>query len=139
MTYAAHVLEEWRGGEGFPAWFSRVMGARLTEERFLGLNKSALVGMVIGVALAYAFRELRWLFVSFATAVTINGLAHIVASIVTRSYSPGLFTGTLIWLPLGVSVIAAGRKAMSRRAFVAGLVVGAAIHTAVTLFALAGR
>jgi hypothetical protein len=139
LTYAAHVLEEWRGGDGFPAWFSRLTGAGLTEARFLALNEAALVGMAVGVALAYAVRELRWLLVSFAAAVTINGLAHLTATLATRTYSPGVVTGTLVWLPLGATVLAAGRRALSRRAFAAGLVVGVVLHAAVLVLAFAGR
>lgn len=137
-TYTLHILEEWRGGEGFPAWFSRTMGARLTVESFLSLNRAGLAGMLIGVGLAYAFRKLRWLLVSFATVVTINGLAHVTASVATRTYSPGLFTGAFLWLPLGTLVLDAGRRALSRRVFIAGVAVGVLMHAVVTLLAFTG-
>ena len=38
---------------------------------------------------------------TLATIVVINGSAHAIGSILTSSYSPGLMTGTLGWLPLG--------------------------------------
>src|ERR671912_2575885 len=100
-TYSVHILEEWRGGEGFPAWFSRMMGAELSVERFLALNTYALVGMTLGVVSAVLFRQMRWLLVGFGAVVFVNALAHVGASALTRSYSPGLVSGTLLWLPLG--------------------------------------
>jgi hypothetical protein len=137
-TYCVHILEEWRGGEGFPAWFSRVMGTELTVERFLALNAYALAGMALGVALAAVFRQMRWLLVGFGAVVLINALAHLAASVVTRSYSPGAVSGALLWLPLGAWTLAAGRRSLSRRDFGAGVAVGVLMHAAVTLLAVFG-
>ncbi|HLL77758.1 MAG TPA: HXXEE domain-containing protein [Pyrinomonadaceae bacterium] len=137
-TYGVHIVEEWRGGEGFPAWFSRVMGARLTAEQFLALNAYALAGMTLGVVLTLLFRQMRWLLVGFGAAVLINGLAHIGASALTRSYSPGVVSGALLWLPLGAWMLAAGRKDLSRRDFSVGVVVGIAMHVVVTMLAYFG-
>ena len=67
-TYSVHILEEWRGGEGFPAWWSRLMGAELSVERFLALNTYALVGMTLGVVSALLFRQMRSEGVSYAAA-----------------------------------------------------------------------
>ena len=136
VTFAAHAFEEWRWG--FPAWWSRVVGVELSVGRFLALNRFAVAGMAVGVALAYLSPPLRWLFVSFATAVFVNGCAHLLASALTLSYSPGAVTGTLLWLPLGALVVTAGRRALSRRAFAAGVAVGLAIHASVVLLALTG-
>ena len=137
-TYAAHILEEWRGGEGFPAWWSRLMGAELSVERFLALNLYALAGMTLGVALAAFFRQMRWLLVGFGAVVLINATAHLAASAATRSYSPGVVSGALLWLPLGAWTLAAGRRGLSRRDFGVGLAVGLLMHAAVTLLAVFG-
>ncbi|HEX8164026.1 MAG TPA: HXXEE domain-containing protein [Pyrinomonadaceae bacterium] len=136
VTYAAHVLEEWRGG--FPAWWSRLTGVGLSVERFLSLNEIALALMTFGVVLAYAVRPLRWLFVAFGAAVLLNAASHLVACAATRSYSPGAITGALLWLPLGWLVIRAGRDGLSRRSFAAGVAVGVAMHAVVALMALLG-
>ena len=138
VTYGAHILEEWRGGEGFPAWFSRVMGVELTVERFLALNAYALAGMTLGVVLAIFFRQMRWLLVGFGAVVLINGLAHLAASAVTRSYSPGAISGALLWLPLGAWTAASARRSLSRRDFGVGVAVGLLMHACVTLLAVFG-
>ena len=131
VTYLVHILEEWFGG--FVAWYARVIGGGLSESVFLLANAGALAGMTLGVALAYRFGALRWLFVSFGTATFVNGLAHTAASLVTLSYSPGVVSGALIWLPLGFVTVRAGRGGLTRRSFVAGLIVGALMHVVVTL------
>ena len=137
-TYCVHSFEEWRGGEGFPAWFSRVMGAELTVERFLALNAYALAGMTLGVVLAMLFRQMRWLLAGFGAVVLINGFAHVAASAATRSYSPGVISGALLWLPLGAWTLAAARRSLSRRDFGVGLAAGVLMHAAVTLLAAFG-
>ena len=137
-SYAVHVAEEWRGGEGFPAWFSRVTGAELSGEKFLALNAFALAGMTLGVALVMRYRKLRWLLVGFAAVELLNALAHVAASAVTRSYSPGLVSGVLLWLPLGAWALAAGRKDLSRRDFGVGLATGLLMHAVVTLLPFFG-
>ncbi|HEY9284048.1 MAG TPA: HXXEE domain-containing protein [Pyrinomonadaceae bacterium] len=137
-TYAVHIVEEWRGGEGFPAWWSRLTGVELSAERFLALNAYALAGMTLGVVLAALFRQMRWLLVGFGAVVLVNALAHVAASAATRSYSPGAISGALLWLPLGALTLAAGRKDLSRRDFGVGLAVGVVMHAAVTLLAFFG-
>ena len=76
-----------------------------------------------------------WLLVSFGTVVLINGLAHVVASIVTTSYSPGLISGSLFFLPLGVITLRGASKKLNRRTFSAGLGVGVLLHMTVVLLA----
>ena len=138
VTYGVHIVEERRGGEGFPAWFSRVTGTELSVERFLALNAYALAGMTLGVVLAAFFRQMRWLLVGFGAVVLVNGLAHLAASAATRSYSPGAVSGALLWLPLGAWTLAAGRKNLSRRDFGVGVAVGLLMHAAVTMLAFFG-
>jgi len=48
LTYVAHVAEEWWGG--FPAWASRLFGARLTDGAFWSINGVGV--LVFGVAAA---------------------------------------------------------------------------------------
>src|SRR5438067_10061233 len=84
VTYLVHIAEELCGG--FVPWSNRFLGFHLTVERFLGLNGVAWVGMlVLGIAASIG-EKTRWLVVPLATAVLLNGLAHLGASIVTRTY-----------------------------------------------------
>ncbi len=131
LTYLIHVLEEWFGG--FVAWYARAFCGGLSESAFLVANAAGLVGMSLGVALAYKFGAMRWLFVSFGAAAFVNGVAHVAASLATLSYSPGVVSGAFIWLPLGFVTVRAGRGGLTRRSFAAGIIVGVLMHAVVIL------
>jgi len=134
VTYLVHILEEWLGG--FVAWYARAFGGGVSESAFLVANAAALAGMTLGVALAYKFGAMRWLFVSFGVATFVNGVAHVAASLATLAYSPGVVSGALIWLPLGFVTVRAGRVGLTRRSFIAGIIVGALMHAVVILLAI---
>jgi hypothetical protein len=139
-TYAVHILEELWGGEGFTAWLGRVAGVELAARQFLIWNALALLLMAAGVWLAVRFRHLRWLLLAYGVAFTLNALSHLAASLYTVSYSPGLLTGLLLWLPLGALTLTRFRKTLTRRGRRAGLLAGLVMHCVVLLLTLlAGR
>ena len=91
--------------------------------------------MMVGVGLVLKTKSYRWLLVSFGMVVLVNGLAHAIASVVTLSYSPGLVSGLLLFVPLGAITLRRARENMNRRTFRAGLIVGVLMHVAVVLLA----
>jgi len=135
-TYALHILEEWRGGEGFPAWFARVTGVELAAGEFLWWNVFALLLMSASIILTLRFKTLGWLLLAYGTAFLLNALSHLFASLYTTSYSPGLVSSLLLWLPLGALALLRFRQTLSRRARRAGLLVGLLIHSVVILSTL---
>ncbi|HYO99134.1 MAG TPA: HXXEE domain-containing protein [Pyrinomonadaceae bacterium] len=138
-TYALHILEELWGGEGFTAWLARVAVVELASARFLVWNALALLLMAAGVVLALRFKNLRWLLVAYAVAFLLNALSHLAASFYTVSYSPGLVSSLLLWLPLAALTLLRFRKTLSRRQRRAGLVVGLLMHCAVLALTLLGE
>lgn len=137
-TYAIHILEELWGGVGFTAWLALVAGVELAARRFLVWNALALLLMTAGVALTLRFRHLRWLLLAYGVAFLLNALTHLAASLYTNSYSPGLLSGLLLWLPLGAHALLSYRKTLSRRGRRAGLVIGLSMHAAVLALTLWG-
>lgn len=133
LAYLIHIAEEYWGG--FPVWISRFWGVESSSANFLSWNGAAWVLMTVGVALALKTKSFRWLLVSFGTVVLINGTAHALASITTRSYSPGLVSGLLLFIPLGTVTIVRGWKNVNRRTFRAGVIVGILMHMVVVLLA----
>jgi hypothetical protein len=133
LSYLIHIAEEYWGG--FPAWIARFWGVESSLNNFLSWNGGALVMMTIGVILVLMTRSYRWLLVSFGTTVLINGVVHALASVVTLSYSPGLISGLLLFVPLGAITLRRARARMNRRTFRAGLIVGVVMHGAVVLLA----
>lgn len=130
-TYLPHATEEYCAGETFLVWISRLTGVHFTATAFLWLNAIAMAAMLGAVWLAVRHR-VRWLTTTLATVVTINALAHLVGSVATWSYSPGVVTGTLLWLPLGIATLRCTRRDLPRRAFVAGAVFGVVAHAIVS-------
>lgn len=138
-TYALHILEEVWGGEGFPAWLAHFAGVNLAGGQFLTWNIVALLLMTAGVVLAWRFRRLRWLLVAYAVAFLLNAFSHLAASLYTASYSPGLISGLLLWLPFGAWSLLRFRKTVSRRQQRAGLLVGLLMHCVVLALTLLGE
>ena len=127
-TYALHIVEEVWGGEGFGAWLGRVAGVELEATQFLVWNALALLLMAAGVVLTLRFGHMRWLLVAYAVAFLLNAISHLAASLYTVSYSPGLVSSLLLWLPLCALTLLRFRKTLSRRARRAGLLVGLLSH-----------
>lgn len=138
-TYAIHILEEWRGGEGFTVWLERISGVELAAGKFLVWNAFALLLMSVGVVLTMRFKNLRWLLLAYGTAFLLNALSHLAASLYTISYSPGLVSGLLLWLPLGALTYVYFKPTLSRRAARAGLIIGVLMHCVVLSLTLAGE
>jgi hypothetical protein len=132
-SYSIHIAEEYWGG--FPAWIARFWGVESSLSNFLSWNGGALVMMMLGVALALKTKSYRWLLVSFATVQSINGVVHALASVVTRSYSPGLISGLLLFVPLGAFTLMRARQQVNRRTFRAGVILGVLMHAVVVLLA----
>ena len=123
-TYSLHIGEEYWGGEGFPRWISMVAGAHLTENEFLVLNFIGMLSMIVGVLLLRHGFCWRWILSTLSAVVLLNGTEHVVGSIITRSYSPGLVTGLLCWVPLGAFALWFEWRNAPRPAFKAGILAG---------------
>lgn len=137
-TYALHILEEWRCGEGFTVWIARLTGVESAMGEFLLWNAVALLLMSASIALTIRFKSFGWLLLAYGTAFLLNALSHLIASLYTTSYSPGLVSSVLLWLPLGALVLLRFRKTLTRRSRRAGLLVGLLIHCIVLSLTLLG-
>jgi Protein of unknown function with HXXEE motif len=132
-AYLVHIAEEYWGG--FPVWIARFWGVESSSANFLAWNGGALVMICVGVVLVLATESSRWLLVSFGTAVLINGVVHALASVATWSYSPGLVSGFLFFIPLGLFTLRRARRSVNARTMRAGLIVGVLMHAVVVLLA----
>lgn len=133
VSYLAHIAEEYWGG--FPAWIARFWGVASSDANFLSWNGGAWVMMCVGVALVLVTKSYRWLLISFGTVVLINAVSHLLGSVVTWSYSPGLITGLLLYVPLGLVTLRRARRSVNTRTLRAGLIVGVLMHAVVVLLA----
>lgn len=134
LTYLAHIAEEYWGG--FYRWIARIVGGALTAEQFLSLNTIFWLVMTAAIAFAFSSRAGAWLVIAFGAVVLINGSAHVLGSIFTRSYSPGAVSGLLLWIPLGVFTLRRAWRYASRSSFIIGMLLGITLHALVVLSAL---
>lgn len=134
-SYAAHILEEYFGG--FPEWFAAVAGSPLPRADFVIINALALGAVALAAFAATRRPALGWLAIGIATVAFINGLAHLLASLMWATYSPGLITGVILYLPLSQLALLRAWHQVPPSFFWGGVIAGLLAHTAVTLTALA--
>lgn len=133
-AYVAHLAEEYFGG--FPEWFAWIAGKPLPRGAFLLINAVALLAMIAAVRSATRRDEHGWMAIAIATVLLVNGVAHAGASVFTGTYSPGLVTGVVFYLPLGhLALIRAWHQAPPG-VFLQGVLAGLAAHAVVPLIAV---
>ena len=98
-AYGIHIVEEWFGG--FPEWLAIVAGAPVPRPAFVIINVVGLSLMIAAARASTQREEHGWMAIGIATVVLVNALAHILGSVFTGTYSPGLFSSVILYLPLG--------------------------------------
>jgi uncharacterized protein with HXXEE motif len=137
LSYLLHLVEEWWGGEGFAAWTARAVGSPVSTTRFLILNSFVWPLFAVLTIAAILRPRLAWFPTTFATVVLVNAGLHLLGTLATSSYSPGLVTGVLLYLPLGIAALAQGRRVVSPGSFQRAVLLGFLIHAAVVVIAFA--
>ncbi len=133
-TYLAHIAEEHWGG--FTARAAELTGLAIPEAAFLAGNGFFWVLMSVAMALVLRRPSRAALVIAVATVVTINAALHVGGSVLSAGYSPGLLTGVLLWLPLGVGALVRGYRLLPKRRFRIGVLIGVAAHVLVPLVGL---
>jgi hypothetical protein len=137
LGYLLHLADEWWGGEGFVAWIERATGETVSPTRFLVVN-----GIVWPVACALTVAailrpRLAWFPVTFATVLLINATLHLLGTLYTSVYSPGLLTAVLFYLPFGVAALRHGHRRLPGGTFARALLAGVVVHGLVFVVAFA--
>ena len=126
-----HIAEEYWGG--IPARASELTGVEVSQAAFLGANALFWVLMTAAVVLVLRQPSRALLVVSLATIIVINVVLHMGGALLTVSYTPGLVSGVVLWLPLGIVALACGHRALSRPSFRSGVLIGVVAHILVPL------
>ena len=134
-AYGVHLVEEWFAG--FPAWLATVVGRPLPATAFLTINAVAMVLAVLGIRAAVRAERYGWIAIAIATVFLINTASHLAGSLVTRTYSPGLLSAVILYVPLALVVLVRAVDQASRKQVLQGVVAGALIHGAVFIAAYA--
>jgi hypothetical protein len=134
-AYLLHVIEEYLAG--FPAWFRAIAGQPLPVPAFAAINAVGITVLVTAIIAATRHERLGWIAVAIAMVAVINPLAHLVASILTATYSPGLVSGVVFWLPLGQLLLLRAWYQADGAALRRGVLAGLVVHGIVTATAFA--
>ena len=134
-AYVIHVGEEWAGG--FPTWIATVVGRALPAAAFFIINGVALVLVVAGIRAAIRDDRHGWIAIAVATIVLVNALVHAAGGVLTRSYSPGLISAFVLYVPLGSLTLIRAFDQASRPQLARGIVAGVLLHVAVFIVAYA--
>lgn len=135
LAFALHIAEEWFFG--FPEWIGLMLGAALPRLAFVVINAVAWVAMALATAAAVRREENGWMEIAIATILFINAIAHVAGSLVTRTYSPGLFTSVVLYFPLGQLALMRAWDQAADGLFAKGAATGVALHALVFVIAYA--
>jgi len=138
-TYLIHITEDYWAGVALSTSPVKIRGANLTPTEFLIVNGFAWILLVLGTILAQRLKFRPWLLISLATAVIVNSIFHLRGAIRISAYNPGLISGVLVWIPLGLITLIAMKKKMQPRKYWIALILGLGINGSVLLLARFGR
>lgn len=91
--------------------------------------------VVIATSIAIWRRDHRIPLV-LASIVSINALLHVFGSVFTYSYSPGVITAVLLWLPLAVCTFNQEHEKTSAVQKIMALAIGVTAHAIVSCLVL---
>jgi hypothetical protein len=136
-SYLIHLAEEWWGG--FVPWAAAVSGVALTDQTFLAINAVAWPLTLLGAAITVGRPARVAPTLVVAAALGLNGIVHLLGSLLTRSYSPGTISGALLYLPVAAIALRRARARMPLGEFRAAVAIGVALHGVVAVLAFAAR
>lgn len=134
-AFAIHVAEEWYAG--FTAWVVQIAARPIPNPVFVAINAIAMVLLVIGVRAASRRESNGWIAVTIATIALINTVSHAVGSLLTQSYSPGLISAVVLYVPLGSLTIIRAVDQAPARTLRQGVFIGVILHAIVFAVAFA--
>jgi len=131
-AFALHVLEEW---PRFTGWARRHASPQFMQRDYNVIHTAGVIASLLAAFIVWRFpnRPVIFLFFGFVFApnVLFNTIFHVGASVLTRSYCPGMITAVGIYLPLFALVADLARKEdlLGSGSFLVTLVVAGVFHT----------
>lgn len=113
-----------------------MIGREISARTFIGLNLAYEGAMIAAVQRARDRDDAGWIAPMLGTITAVNGIGHLVGSVATRSYSPGLVSGLTVWTPLGLFAVMRARRFLPRAVWRRSIAAGAAINVGIGLIAL---
>lgn len=139
ITYVVHIAEEYWGGGGYSAHLLRTKGVYMSSSRFLIVQAVGVALMIAGVLIAKRLRFPNALAIIYGATVLGNAATHMVNSLRTFQYEPGLISSILVWLPLGLFTILYFRHyVMNAKRFWISIAIGLGINVVIAVITMRG-
>lgn len=110
IVYFIHQIEEYVWPGGFRQFANAHTFHSGRDDWLVTPGGTAFVNIVLvwlPIALAVSFPDtLRWVGLAWIGVTLVNGIIHIVGTIALRAYNPGVITGTVLFLPFTIAVLA---------------------------------
>ncbi len=99
IAYVIHIIDESLMGETFVGMVRKQFWPRYQWKHFFGFNTLLLLLTIILIILFEVFKGL-WIIPPLVLVFlyTTNGIWHLIATIITKKYSPGLATSIIYWI-----------------------------------------
>ncbi len=99
IAYIIHIIDESLMGETFVGMVKNLFWPEYQWKHFFGFNALLLSLTIISIILFEVFNG-SWIVAPliFVFLYTTNGIWHLVSTIITRKYSPGLATSIIYWI-----------------------------------------
>jgi hypothetical protein len=123
------------GWAGFVDWASRHLSSSFTGRRFIVINAIAWPAMLATSLATIYIPAVRWLVVTLAVILLVNGVLHLGSTFITNSYSPGVISGVLVYLPLASLSLRWAVRECTPAMIAVGIGLGVAIHGLVAFVA----
>ena len=139
LTYLIHIAEEYWGAEGYSAHLLKTKGVYMSPSRFLIVQAIGVALMAAGILVAKRLRFSTGMAVIFGATILGNAVTHLVSSLRTFKYEPGLISSILIWVPLGLFTILYFRhRVMNAKRFWISIAIGVGINVVIAVITLRG-
>ncbi|HEY3743433.1 MAG TPA: HXXEE domain-containing protein [Bryobacteraceae bacterium] len=137
-TYLLHQVEE-HTDDRFRIFVNRkVFGAveALTPASIVWINLPGVWGVNIACLYAAHFAGIGWGLTGIYLTL-VNAVVHVLAGIAQRAYNPGLWTGVILFLPVGgwAWMVLNAEPGVTRIHHLVGLTLAVLIHVAIVAYA----
>src|SRR2546428_7763693 len=105
LAYFIHATEEFVGGAGLSLAPRQMRNFNLTAAQFIAISSAGMLLMICSIAVARWRGFPHFLMIILGTIMLVNGLLHVLDTLQTGAYTPGLITSPLIFIPLGASTL----------------------------------
>ncbi|MCB9459008.1 MAG: HXXEE domain-containing protein [Anaerolineaceae bacterium] len=104
-----HTFEEYTFPGGFIRWFNTGIMSSPDANAPLSIRSAffydAVAGIVIILAIILLGTQVMWLVLGAVSVMFINGMLHVMDSVVHGRYAPGMVSSLLLNIPLGAYII----------------------------------